>query len=226
MKYFGGKVRLGLQLADIINEIRLADSYHEPFCGMYSVGRHIKTRERSGADAHPDLVLLLKAVQDGWVGPQNISEFTYNICKKSSPSALRAFVGFGCSFGGKFFGGYARDRTKRNYAKNASRSLKKLSSTLRGVHFYQQDYLAYMGGADIIYCDPPYRGTTGFSHGKFDSNTFWEWVRGLSKRAIVLVSEYEAPDDFEVVWQKPVKTDMNSKTGQKLSRIESLFKKK
>ena len=36
-----------------------------------------------------------------------------------------SFVGFGCSFAGKWFGGYARSNDKRNYAKMAKNSLNK-----------------------------------------------------------------------------------------------------
>jgi len=220
MRYFGGKHRIGKQIANIINSIE-AKTYHEPFCGVYSVGRYVKLPYRSGADIHPDLILLLQAVQNDWVGPTEVSEELYNQLKNKEPSVLRGFVGFGCSFGGKFFGGYAKDNTKRNYAYNASSSLVKLAESIKDVDFYQQDYSDYSGDADIIYCDPPYKDTTNFSSGKFNSDQFWDWARNLS--GVVLVSEYEAPSDFEAIWKKPVKTDMNSKTGQKINRIEKLF---
>lgn len=223
MKYFGGKARIGKQIASVINEMG-AESYHEPFCGLFSVGRHITAQKRSGADTHRDLVLLLQAVQNGWTGPDCVSEEEYQVLKKAEPSALRGFVGFGCSFGGKFFGGYARDDTDRNYALNAQRSLKKLAPQIVDVSFYQQDYLEYKGGAQVIYCDPPYRGTTGFTQGEFDSKEFWDWVLDISKDAAVFVSEYNAPDGFGVVWQKSVNTDMNGKAG-KLKRVENLFRK-
>lgn len=225
MKYFGGKVRVGKEIANLINDMK-PDTYHEPFCGMYGVGRHVVSRQRSGADTHTDLICLLHSVQTGWVGPENVSEAVYQRQKKQESNGLRGFVGFGCSFGGKFFGGYARDKTGRNYAKNASRTLVKLAPMIKDVVFFEQNYLDYVINDDIIYCDPPYMGTTGFSQGQFNSNEFWEWVREISKETCVLVSEYKAPSDFKVIWQKSIQTDMNSRTGKKLNRIEKLFQLK
>jgi DNA adenine methylase len=223
MKYFGGKSRLGTQISGVINGFSV-NSYHEPFCGLYSVGRHVKATKRSGSDVHPDLIYLLKAVQNGWVGPCDISEEQYRELQRANPSALRGFVGFGCSFGGKFFGGFARDKTAlRNYSLNASNSLVKLAPSIQGVKFLNQGYLQYAGDAELVYCDPPYLDTTGFSCGTFNHDLFWDWVRSESKDRIVLVSEYSAPPDFKTIWEKSVHTDMNTVKGQKISRVEKLF---
>lgn len=225
MKYLGGKARIGKEIANIINSVPNAKVYHEPFCGMYSVGRHVTIEKRSGADIPLDLIALLKAIQTGWQGPDNVSECEYMILKESRTSAIRAFAGFGCSFSGKFFGGYARDKTRRNFAKNAANSLKKLAPHIHDVYFFQQDYRDFDSDrADVIYCDPPYDGTTDFSTGRFNTKEFWDWARDMSSKAVVFVSEYNAPGGFVTVWQKQVKTDMNSKTGQKLDRIEKLFR--
>ena len=42
----------------------------------------------------------------------------------------------------------------------------------------------------IIYCDPPYAGTDGYSSA-FDSGQFFDWVQKSPFR--VFVSEYDAP---------------------------------
>jgi DNA adenine methylase len=169
----------------------------------------------------------LNAVRDGWAPPEVITEDEYNKLKTAKPSPLRAFAGFGCSNSGKFFGGYARESTGRNFAANAANSLQSLRPMLQGVAFYLRHYLETDDlQADVIYCDPPYGGTTGFTIGrkgnKFLSKTFWKWAGERSKQSIVLVSEYAAPDGFVPVWQKTVKTDMNGKKG-KIARIEKLF---
>ena len=49
----------------------------------------------------------------------------------------------------------------------------------------------------IIYCDPPYSNTAQYVTGDFDSNAFFEWCR--KQKELVVVSEYEAPDDFQCV---------------------------
>lgn len=51
----------------------------------------------------------------------------------------------------------------------------------------------------IIYCDPPYQGTTEYAEGGFDHDKFWDWAREKSKTHKVYISEYNAPDDFELI---------------------------
>ena len=48
----------------------------------------------------------------------------------------------------------------------------------------------------IIYCDPPYKGTTGYTV-EFDHDKFWDWVR--TNPHPVYVSEYTAPQDIKVI---------------------------
>jgi site-specific DNA-adenine methylase len=47
----------------------------------------------------------------------------------------------------------------------------------------------------IIYCDPPYKGTAGYTR-SFDHETFWQWVRECPHP--VYISEYTAPKDMKV----------------------------
>ncbi len=222
MRYFGGKARLARELSAIINRYQVT-VYHEPFCGMFNVGAEVTAQQRTAADTQQDLILLLRAVSNGWNGPETVTEAEYNDLKKTVPSALRAFVGFGCSNSGKFFGGFARDVTGRNYASNAHKSLAKLAPKIKGVRFSVQAYLDYDEPAGLIYCDPPYEGTTGFTVGAFKSEEFWRWVREYSRRSIVLISEYTAPEWATAIWEKPVRTDMNAKGGGKINRVKKLF---
>jgi DNA adenine methylase len=216
MRYFGGKARLAKTLGPMMDAIG-ALSYWEPFCGMFNVGSQV-TAPRAASDQQEDIILLLNAVSRGWEPPSMLSEELYNTLKTTTPSAMRGFAGFGCSFGGKFFGGYAREKG-RNFAANAARSLVKLRPCIQGVTFLHGDYRALDVKADLIYCDPPYAGTVGWG---FDHEVFWDWVRARSQDSQVLVSEYVAPPDFETVWAKAVRTDMNSATG-KIPRVEKIF---
>lgn len=222
MRYFGGKARLARELSGIINRYQVK-TYHEPFCGMFSVGAEVIIPVRTAADTQSDLILLLQAVQDGWVGPTVVTEDEYDALKTANPSPLRAFVGFGCSNSGKFFGGYARESTTRNFAANAQASLIKLAPKIKGMRFTRQSYLDFDESVELIYCDPPYADKTGFTVGAFDPIEFWRWVREYGRRSIILVSEYTAPEWATVVWQKNVRTDMNAKGGGKIPRIEKLY---
>ena len=79
----------------------------------------------------------------------------------------------------------------------------------------------------VIYCDPPYRGTTTYKTRPFPYEEYYDWVRELSKNNIVLCSEYWMPDDFECIWEKQTTTqiDSNREVGDsKNIRIEKLFK--
>lgn len=73
----------------------------------------------------------------------------------------------------------------------------------------------------IVYCDPPYDGTTKYKDA-FDHQKFWTWVRQISKTNKVFVSEYNAPDDFECIWSKVVTCTMTKNIGSN-KKIERLF---
>lgn len=55
---------------------------------------------------------------------------------------------------------------------------------------------------------------------------FYEWVKKASVNNIVLISEYNMPDEFECIWYKETKTLLDSnkeKSDDKNIRIERLF---
>lgn len=54
----------------------------------------------------------------------------------------------------------------------------------------------------LIYIDPPYKDTKQYNKQKFDTEKFWNLVREMSKRCIVVVSEYAAPNDFITIWKE------------------------
>ncbi len=62
---------------------------------------------------------------------------------------------------------------------------------------------------DVVYCDPPYADTAGYSTEPFDSEKFWAWCD--SRDFPVFVSEYKAPDGFVPIWVKGKKRLMNQR---------------
>lgn len=184
-------------------------------------------------DKHTYLIEMYKELQKGWLPPTKLTKEEYMHIKNNPDEQpyLTGFVGFGCSFAGKWFGGYAKDNSGRNYCLNAYNSiLKKIESGLLSeTIFICCDYRELKPKDMIIYCDPPYKNTTQYDKnivGKFDNNEFWEIMREWSKDNTVLISEYEAPNDFEIVWEKQVKLDIRDKNNNKQERIERLFKYK
>ena len=90
---------------------------------------------------------------------------------KDEDKVLTGFVGFGCSFAGKWFGGYARGHGgKLGYADTSKRSLLKKMNTMQDVEFQFADYKNLSFKDCLIYCDLPYNNTTKFT-GTPDFNT-------------------------------------------------------
>ena len=55
---------------------------------------------------------MWQGLQSGWTPPDVITKEEYKYIRehKDENPALTGFVGFGCSFGGKWFGGLARNK--------------------------------------------------------------------------------------------------------------------
>ncbi len=223
MKYLGGKEKISKELSAFLESIRLPNQrYVEPFVGGCSVFSKMQGEKVAG-DVHPDLIAMYQALQQGWIPPDAVSEEQYKKLKASTTtSALRGFVGFCCSFGGKWFGGYAREGA-RNFALNGKNSLLKIVGSIVDVEFVQGDYQMFSGElGSLIYCDIPYKGTTTYKTAPFEYEKFYAWVREMSESNTVVVSEYNMPDDFEVVWE--IERNLELKTNDKnKKRIERLF---
>lgn len=204
MKYMGSKNRHSKELVPILSENRTpGQTYVEPFVGGFNMIDKMEN-PRLASDIHPYLIALFKAIQRGWIPPDNISEeeyLTIRANKDKYPPELVGFVGFGCSYSGKWFDGYARgndaEGKPRNYCQEAKRNILKQTENLNGIKIRNAHYQELeIPNNSIIYCDPPYKGTTQY-HVKFDHDAFWDWVREkVSEGHTVYVSEYSAPKDF------------------------------
>lgn len=228
MHYFGGKAKIAKEISAIINiYVKPQTLYVEPFCGALNVTQYINPNaERVAMDFNSDLISLYKAMQQGYELPDVVTEERY-IALKKQPffTAEKAFAGFACSFSGKYFGGYARNKRGRNYAKDGHNSLLRKFKNCQGVTFQHQNFLTLSNIKNaVIYCDPPYEGTNGYQTGAFDSAAFWQKCRDLSADNLVFISEYKAPEDFIEIWHKEVKLDMKKVDGSRsINRTEKLF---
>lgn len=54
------------------------------------------------------------------------------------------------------------------------------------------DEVPITGEHPIIYCDPPYEGTTEYAEGGFNHKEFYDWV--MAQKVPVYVSSYEVSD--------------------------------
>jgi DNA adenine methylase len=232
MKYMGSKNRYAKYILPIILKDRV-EWYVEPFCGGCNLIDKVDGH-RIANDNNYYLIEMFKAIQTGWEPPQDVSEQEYydiHINPANYPPYLVGFVSIGCSYSGKEWGGYARGDTNdgkpRNYAAESKRNILKQAKKLKDVIFTCGDYHKLdIPPKSIVYCDPPYEGTTKYKTGGFDYNRFWDWVRMLSHDGHkVFVSEYKAPDDFKVLWSKKVNNTLDKDTGSKHG-VECLFQLK
>lgn len=227
MQYMGSKARFAKQILPIILQDRTDGQWYvEPFCGGANVIDKV-SGSRIANDYHPHLVCLLEAVSKGWEPPFNVSEEEYKTAKSDrSVDPLTAFIGFGCSFGTKWFGGYARNKQGTNYAKMNAVNLIKQSGGLKGIEFRCGSYLDLeIPPNSIIYCDPPYEGTTKYATSGLDYLKFWQWCRDKSDEGhTVYVSEYNAPEDFDCVWEKKTHANFDSGRSVGSERVERLFR--
>jgi len=221
MQYNGGKNKIAKEIAALINKQK-PTSYWEPFCGACSVALLVESDIIHCSDADLSVVSLLEGVKEGWEPPNEVSEFEYQRSKTLLDSApLKGFCKFGCSFGGKPWGGYARSGN-RNYALNAKNSLLQIKEKLQNIIFANMSYdMPQKNKYEVIYCDPPYRGTTKVGNGQtFDSDKFYDWVRKTiaTTGALILISEYNMPEDFVCIWSKETNGDLGHK-----KQIEKLW---
>ena len=230
MQYMGGKSRISKQIAEVLNSaIDKNKPFVSLFCGSCAIESKVQADVKILNDKHPYLIAMWQALQNGWMPPDVVTKEEYYRVKANMDEnpALTGFVGFGCSFGGKWWGGYAKDKRGDDYCGQAKRGLLNDLVGIQSATFTCLDYrdVEIPDGA-VVYCDPPYANTTGYTVGQFDTDEFWDYMRQLSKRCDVYISEESAPDDFECIWSKEkVRTlEKNDNVGR--VKVEKLFKYK
>lgn len=228
MRYFGGKTKCAKRIASHLGSV---GTYVEPFMGGLSVAPVVQFERAILNDIYPGLRVLYEAWANGWRPEVKITEEVYKElkAKKDWRDPLSVFAQFAMTRGGESWATYYRSHTQvRDAQREGTNGLTKKLGALAGKNyvFTSSDYrdLDIPSGA-TVYCDPPYRGcTTYHAAGKFDSDAFWDWATKLSERCRVVVSEYQAPDNWACVaeWRKPVAV----KDGSGNYAMERLFEVK
>lgn len=204
MRYLGGKSRLAKKIREQILARRGdRQTYWEPFVGGGVTFSDIAPAfsKAIASDIHEDLILMWQAVAEGWIPPEAVTEDEYKAIRASAPSALRGYVGFGCSFGGRWFGGFARcnDRKHSDPQAESFHVVTRQAPAFANATIRRMSYDELTPNSDwAVYCDPPYADTTRYNGvANFDHLAFWEAARKWADTgALVVVSEYSAPDDF------------------------------
>lgn len=255
MRYSGSKAKIAKYIIPIImKELEEGYTYVEPFMGGCNILSEIDWPKKVGADSNGYVVALWNNLRMGTLSiPKEISEEEYNemkelarqgTCSVKYPRWLIGYAGTACSYGSAWFNGYAHFNEKRgeNHILEAFSGFWKQAKNfkyLSGTWFHRSDYkdlfsfyyyafaLSSSGSNKyLFYCDPPYKGTKGYKDKSFNHDEFWEWVRKMSKAGFkVIVSEYEAPEDFKCIWSMDRKDGMGTTAFgcKQKTKVEKLF---
>lgn len=218
MVYMGGKSRLAKYYLPIMLASRKENQlYVEPFAGGMNMIDKVDGR-RWANDNNIYLMAMWRELRRGWNPPYYTKEQYNDIRDNKAKYPLHevGYVGFNCSFKGKFFNGYAGyvKHVDRDYQLEKLRNIQKQLPLLQDVTFTSFDYYTMQISDSIVYCDPPYANTTEYKD-IFDSKLFFEWARNISifRNNTVFISEYSAPEDFECVYDVKIKSSLAAVNG-------------
>lgn len=212
--YLGSKQRHAANIIAITCANRKKGQvYCEPFCGGGNV--IVKVPQKDGRRVANDLnwrivALLDAAGNKGWQPPEAVTKEEFFAVKENPdafPPEYVAFVRTGMTFGSDWEGGFNNMEQACDVAR---RAVLKDAPGLKGIEFHSMSYVDFaqhIPPESIVYCDPPYRGTTGYGGAKtnieigeslaknsWNANTFWRWADGLVDQGYqVFVSEYKGP---------------------------------
>lgn len=234
MRYQGSKKKISNVIKKIVeSNIANDEWYVEPFvggCNSFSCINHIK---KVGCDTNKYIIALWREIQKGtFIAPKCVTELLYNDIKKDYveqtniyPDSLIGYVGFACSYGSGWWNGYAHfnEKKKENHILEARNGLINQVFNFKGLHnsiFLNINYEdIILTENSFIYCDPPYQNTKKYVN-DFDNKKFWEWCRKqVYNGHKVLVSEYNAPEDFVCIWKQEMQDGMSSINNKKVEKL-------
>ena len=244
MVYMGSKAKYANYIVPILQKCiddNQVTTYIECFVGGANIIDKIQCLNRYGYDRSDTLIALLdlaskdfnKVLKDGnrelWdKGKAYVKDG--KMPDDMSLADIGAMEFFASFSNGGFPRGYAKNTETRNYFNEAYRNMQSQAPRLKNIIFKSQNYWELDKDIKnaVIYLDPPYKDTKQYGYAneeKIDYDKFGNWVRELSKNNFVFISEQQAPDDFEIIWEQDVKRtagkDNNFKAVERLYRYKS-----
>ena len=224
----GSKARHAKELLPIILKDHKPEMWYvEPFVGGANMIDKVSADiapKRLGCDFNEYLIEMWKSAIKGTLSFSYVDKEAYASVRDNKECYDKGFVGWvahGCSYNGKWFGGFAgelvtKEGNTRNYQNEAANAVKKQAAVMQDVIFkHKSVFDLTFPKPCTIYCDPPYAGTTKYKD-EFDHAKFYDWCRERKKEGhTVFVSEYWMPDDFICVWEKQVNSGLNKDVGSK-----------
>ena len=239
MVYQGSKNRISKFLVPIIqkyiddNNIK---TYIEPMVGGANIIDKIVCENKVGGDINSELIALLQYIQTDneiSIAPEmctfeHYADVRENRRLHTNKYSMKytALIGYCASYGGRYFdGGYGRDsKGGRSIYNERVKNLKEQAPYLKDIKFRCCDYKSFIGYKDcLFYFDPPYKDTKQYSIQNINYDEFYDFLRQLSKNNIVLVSEYNMPNDFKCIWQRERKVQQKSDRVAAEKATEKLF---
>ena len=244
MKYMGSKARIAPFISEKINNIAICEgikNYYEPFMGGCSVGELILIENKFMSDLNLPLVELFNKVKndmfeyryierDEWYKIKE-DRFTFN----NYEPWMVGWAGLGCSFRGRPFSAYAGKYVDKSTGKERNAQLESYNallnekSLLDNMQFTNCSYDEIQRPFhSIIYCDAPYRNTTGYQMvDKFDFDKYDRWLISMAKENLVLISEYSMmgkfSDSFELLDSWNLQSSIGMGHTDDASTIECLY---
>ena len=234
MKYMGSKNRISKDILPIILKNRTEGQWFiDLFCGGCNLSDKV-TGNVIANDKNNYLIAMWKGLQQNEKRPYIITRELYSKAREEYNNRTNislsdfeiGWIGWMGSYNGRFFdGGYSGHNVNgRDYISEQIKNTEKQIPNIKHIKFFSKDYSEFnFKESCIIYCDIPYYNTKQYSTSKdFNYLKFWEWCRNMVLLGHqVFVSEYEAPEDFTCIWEKPLKNSMHQKNTK--STIEKLF---
>lgn len=230
----GSKARVVKELMPIILKDRQPHQWFvDMFCGGGSMAQNAGGNVIAN-DKNKYLVAVFQGLQEGREGMRHIPREMYNRAREEFKAGINeefddfdlGWIGLLASFRGKFYGGYSGHNVveSKDYITKAIENVDRQAPYIQDIHFMSNSYEDYVFTEPcIIYCDPPYIGTTGYRVAlDFDHEHFWQWCRERTMEGHqVFISEYEAPADFACIWEKQIANTLA--TGSASVATEKLF---
>lgn len=243
MKYFGSKESIADYIVPFINSYIMVndiETYIEPFVGGANIIDKVQCKNRIAYDNNKYLIALFNHLKNDGELPDEITVEQYADCRAHYRSGDTYYpdwyigaVGFLAGYKGRFYeGGYAttpsidEDNPKSHYEEAKEELLFQMKSLI-DVEFIVSDFSKLNPTHSMIYCDPPYAGVKGCNAvtKQFNHKLFWDKATEWSKNGdnIVLISEKEAPEYFDTLWEQDITQAKSKKyTPEKLFIHSSL----
>ena len=240
MKVAGSKENLADEILPVLMSFITAyniNTYVEPFVGGANIIDKVQAEKRLGYDIDKYIIALFKHIQSGGEIPDCITKEQFNDARVQYETKGKTYedwyiglLGYLGGNGKKIYGqrklGMTPDEFNDKYLEGRSDLLHQMKF-IGDIEFKTADYKDLEFKGTLIYCDPPYSGKVGMNgHTKtINYKEFWDKVREWSKDNVVIVSEEQAPDDFDVIWEQEnssEETDRNKRKTEKLFILREL----